>query len=302
MPTQNNIRIIARLDIKGPHVVKGIHLEGLRVLGDPAYFARRYYEMGADELIYMDVVASLYNRNSLHQIIKRAGRELFIPMTVGGGLRTIDDIREVLRSGADKVAINTAAIRNPGIIKEAANKFGSSTIVVAIEAIRQSDGRYLAFTDNGREYTGVDAITWARQAEEYGAGEIMITSVDREGTGEGFDIELVKSLAGSISIPLIAHGGAGSVEDIHRVIAEGGADAVAIASIIHYDLITKEVTAVDTTQEGNIEFLKKNSGFIKIRPASIAKIKAYLKDNGIVCRPVSWYEESYSAKFEGHGQ
>src|SRR3989338_3631035 len=176
-----NIRIIPRLDIKGQNLVKGIHLEGLRVLGKPEQYARHYYEAGADELAYMDVVASLYNRNSLHYIISRTAREIFIPLMVGGGLRTIDDIRSVLRAGADKVSINTAAINNPQIISEAANIFGSSTIVVAIEAIKEKNGRYLAYTDNGRQFTGIDVMEWAKRVEELGAGEIMITSVDREG-------------------------------------------------------------------------------------------------------------------------
>jgi len=180
----NNIRIIPRLDIKGPNLVKGIHLEGLRVLGKPADFAHYYYENGADELFFQDTVASLYNRNSLHEIITKTAKEIFIPLTVGGGLRNIEDIQSALRAGADKVAINTAAINFPEFISEASQKFGSSTIVVSIEAIKNSDNKYLAFTDNGREYTGVEVVSWARKVEELGAGEIIITSVGNEGTGE----------------------------------------------------------------------------------------------------------------------
>ena len=153
-----NIRIIPRLDIKGPNLVKGIHLEGLRVLGRPEDFAKHYYEEGADELIFQDVVASLYERNSLHEIISRTAKNIFIPLTVGGGLRTIEDIKQVLRAGADKVSINTAAVKNPTFIKEASLKFGSSTILVAIEAIKQSDGNYFAFIDNGREETGLEVV------------------------------------------------------------------------------------------------------------------------------------------------
>lgn len=203
------IRVIPRLDIKGPNVVKGIHLEGLRVMGSPSEFARYYYETGADELIFMDVVASLYERNSLHSIISETAKSIFIPLTVGGGLRNLDDIKQVLRAGADKVCLNTAVIKNPEFIKQAALKFGSSTIVVAIEAVKQSDGKYLAYTDNGREFTGVDAIKWAEHVAELGAGEIVITSVDREGTGEGYDLDLVKMIATNVSVPVIAHGGAG---------------------------------------------------------------------------------------------
>ncbi len=177
------VRVIPRLDIKGPNLVKGIHLEGLRVLGKPEDFAQYYYEQGADELLFMDVVASLYERNSLHDIISQTAKKIFIPLTVGGGLRTIEDIKNVLRAGADKVSLNTAAIKNPQIIRDASRKFGSSTIVVAIEAIKEADGTYRAYTDNGREHTGVEVVSWAKQVEELGAGEIIITSVDKEGTG-----------------------------------------------------------------------------------------------------------------------
>lgn len=234
-----NIRIIPRLDIKGPNLVKGLHLEGLRVLGKPEDFARYYYENGADELIYIDVVASLYNRNSLHEIITRTAQQIFIPLTVGGGLRTLDDIRDVLRAGADKVSLNTVALKNPKIISEASQKFGSSTIVVAIEAIKQPDGSYFAYTDNGREYTGVEVLGWARKVEQLGAGEIMLTSVDREGAGRGFDIELTKMVADAVSIPVIAHGGAGKVEHVCEVLLKTEVNAVAISSILHYDFIKR---------------------------------------------------------------
>ena len=196
------VRIIPRLDIKGPNLVKGIHLEGLRVLGKPERYARHYYEQGADELLYMDVVASLYQRNSLLDIVTRTAREIFIPLTVGGGLRTIDDIRTVLRAGADKVSLNTAAIRDPGLIREAALRFGSSTITVSIEAIRKPDGSYEAYTDNGRERTGVDAFDWAIRAAELGAGELIVTSIDREGTGKGFDLGSPEELPSRSLSPL----------------------------------------------------------------------------------------------------
>ena len=183
----NNKRIIPRLDIKGPNLVKGIHLEGLRVLGKPEDFAKLYYDQGADELIYQDTVASLYKRNSLSEIISRTLEDVFIPITVGGGIRSLADINKVLRAGADKVCINTSAIENPEFITEASREFGSSTIVVAIEVCFQKDQKYLAFTDNGREYTGVDALEWAKKVEQLGAGEILLTSIDNEGTRKGFD-------------------------------------------------------------------------------------------------------------------
>lgn len=278
-----NIRIIPKLDIKGPNLVKGIHLEGLRVLGKPDQFARFYYENGADELVYMDVVASLYNRNSLHDFIEKTAREIFIPLTVGGGLRTIKDIRDVLRAGADKISLNTAAIKNPQIIKESSKKFGSSTVLISIEAIKQTDGRYLAYTNNGREYTGVEVLGWAKQVEELGAGEIMLTSIDREGTGYGYDIELTKIVASTVSIPVIACGGAGKIEHIEQVISAGRADAVTIASMLHYNFIQNKVE-INIENEGNVEFLKSGKSYSRVEPAGLHEIKEYLYKNGLRIR------------------
>jgi len=277
------VRIIPRLDIKGPNLVKGIHLEGLRVLGKPEDFARYYYENGADELMFMDVVASLYERNSLNDIISRTAKEIFIPLTVGGGIRNLDDIKNVLRAGADKVSINTAAIKNPNFIKEAALKFGSSTIVLAIEAIKQSDGKYLAYTDNGREHTGIEVIEWAKRGEELGAGEIVITSVDKEGTGLGFDIELIKSVSNAVSISVIAHGGAGKIKDIEEVF-ENDVSAVALASVLHYKTITLLQEHQANKEEGNVEFLKSRKGFSKIEALTIQQIKSGITEKGIKSR------------------
>jgi imidazole glycerol-phosphate synthase subunit HisF len=281
MPT---VRIIPRLDIKGPNVVKGIHLEGLRVMGKPSELAKYYYEQGADELIFMDVVASLYERNSLHSIISETAKHMFIPLTVGGGLRTIDDIKNVLRAGADKVCLNTAAINNPQLIKDASRKFGSSTIVIAIEAIKESDGRYLAYTDNGREHTGIEVTEWAMKAAELGAGEIVITSVDREGTGEGFDLPLVKKISTIVSVPVIAHGGAGNVEDVKKVISEGKADAVTIASLFHYHYIKNIERNSDKNVEGNVEFLNQKRDYHTFKTCTIRELKEYLSEHGISCR------------------
>ncbi len=281
-----NIRIIPRLDIKGPNLVKGIHLEGLRVLGRPEDFAKHYYEEGADELIFQDVVASLYERNSLHEIISRTAKDIFIPLTVGGGLRTIDDIKQVLRAGADKVSINTAAVKNPEFIKEASLKFGSSTIVIAIEAIKQSDGKYLAFIDNGREHTGLEVVTWAKQAEELGAGEIIITSVDKEGTGEGYDIELIRKISEAVSIPVIAHGGASDPENLKNAVNRGLANALAIASIFHYRIAEKLNTNKEYSVEGNNNFLKSGKTFGMFQTSDIQKIKYYLINENISCRPI----------------
>ena len=277
-------RVIARLDIKGPNLVKGIHLEGLRVLGRPEDFARYYYESGADELMYMDVVASLYERNSLKDIIARTAREIFIPLTVGGGIRSITDIREVLRAGADKVSLNTAVVHHPGLITEASRIFGSSTIVVTIEAIKNPDGNYYAYVDNGRETTGIEVVSWAKRVEELGAGEIVITSVDREGTGEGYDLELTKKVSSAVSVPVIAHGGAGKPSHVRDVIEEGGADAVAIASIFHYETIRHTGRPFPCANEGNTEFLQKKKAFSPIQPASVDEVKKELFYHLVPCR------------------
>jgi cyclase len=281
-----SIRVIPRLDIKGPNLVKGIHLEGLRVLGKPEDFARHYYEAGADEMIYQDVVASLYGRNSLHQIVARAAESTFIPLTVGGGLRSVDDIRNVLRAGADKVSLNTAAVNDPDLISRAARTFGSSTIVISIEAIRQTDGRYLTFTDNGREHTGAEVISWAKRVEELGAGEICLTSVDREGTGRGYDTDLIAQVAHAVSIPVIAHGGAGSVEHVAEAVL-AGASAVAFASIVHYEFVRGYHHSEGHEEEGNTTFLRGDRQFSRVTPVSLQQIKDHLASRGIECRPAS---------------
>jgi cyclase len=278
-----SIRVIPRLDIKGPNLVKGIHLEGLRVLGKPSDFAKYYYDEGADELMFMDVVASLYERNSLHDIISETAKKIFIPITVGGGLRSISDIKEVLRVGADKVCLNTAVIKNPQLIKQASRMFGSSTIVVAIEAIKESDGRYLAYTDNGREYTGIDVFDWAQQVDELGAGEIVITSVDNEGTGKGFDLELVSNLSSLVSIPVIAHGGAGKKEDAVDLLKNGNISSAMISSLFHYHFI-KEFESKGSDLEGNVEFLNQKRNFHTFQPCRINELKSSLIVNQIECR------------------
>ncbi|EZP67969.1 imidazole glycerol phosphate synthase subunit HisF [Pseudomonas sp. RIT357] len=229
----SNTRLIARLDVKGANLIKGIHLEGLRVIGSPNEHALRYYEQGIDELIYMDCVASLYGRNSLSELIKQAAENVFIPLTVGGGVRSADDVAHLLRCGADKVAVNTAAVRNPQLITEIARRFGSQCMVLSIEAKSVSPERWEVFTDNGRESTGIDVVDWAKQAAALGAGEILLTSVDREGTRKGFDLALVQAVTDSVNIPVIASGGMGKAQDAVEVVRMG-ADAVAMADILHY--------------------------------------------------------------------
>lgn len=229
-----SIRLIARLDVKGPNLVKGIQLEGLRKLGDPNEFAKRYYAAGIDEILYIDIVASLYERNSLLDIVERTTADVFIPITVGGGIRSVDDVRQALRAGADKVAINTAAIRRPGLIREVAETFGSQCLVLSIQAKRSGAGSWEAYVDNGREHTGRDVVDWAQEACQLGAGEILLMSVDREGTAKGFDVDLVRQVAPVVSIPVIAGGGMGSPADLVEVVRSGGADAVAMAHVLHY--------------------------------------------------------------------
>ena len=233
-----NIRLIARLDVKGPNLIKGVHLEGLRVIGDPNVHAKRYYEQGADELIYIDCVASLYGRNSLSDIIRDAARDVFIPMTVGGGIRSVEDATNILRCGADKVSVNTAAISQPRIITDIARRFGSQCMVLSIEAKRIGHERWEVFTDNGREETGYDVIKWVKKGVELGAGEILLTSVDQEGTRKGFDVALIRAVTNEVSVPVIASGGMGTPEHLLEVVNEGHADAVAMADILHYGRAT----------------------------------------------------------------
>jgi cyclase len=231
----NKIRLIARLDVKNEYVIKGIHLEGLRKIGDPIVLAKKYYEQGIDEIIFMDAVASLYDRNNLFHIIERACKEVFIPITIGGGIRSTKDIENALKSGADKIAINTQAIRSPELIYEASRIYGSQCIVGSIEA-KKVNGKWMAYTENGREETGVDAVEWAVRLEELGAGELIITSIDQEGVKKGFDIPLLQEISKRLSIPVIASGGAGNAVHIARVVDQTEVGAVAIASLLHYNI------------------------------------------------------------------
>jgi cyclase len=278
------VRIIPRLDIKGPNLVKGIHLEGLRVLGKPSDFAKYYYEQGADELMFMDVVASLYERNSLHDIISETAKSIFIPITVGGGIRTLNDIKSMLRIGADKVSINTAAIKRPEFIREASEEFGSSTIVISIEAVKNTDGKYYAFIDNGREYTGMEVVEWAQRVQSLGAGEIVITSVDREGTGKGIDLELTKSIFESVSIPIIAHGGIGCADDVKSALETDSIDSIAMASSLHYEALKNFNLDFIGRIEGNIDFLLSGRVTSSFDSFNLQDLKKYLHTQSIYCR------------------
>jgi len=232
-----NIRLIPRLDIKAPYLIKGINLEGVRKVGDPRQFARKYYEDGADELLYMDAVATLYGRNSLTDLVEYTAENIFIPLTVGGGVRSLHDVEKLLRSGADKIGINTAATQRPEFITDVSRHFGAQCMVLSIEAKRRREGGWEAYTDNGREHTGLDVLEWAIRGEKLGAGEILLTSVDQEGTRQGFDTELCRTVSEAVSIPVVMSGGMGRTEHLTGVVRDGKADAVAMADVVHYSRI-----------------------------------------------------------------
>jgi cyclase len=229
------LRLIARLDIKGANLIKGVHLEGLRVVGDPQIHAAKYYHDGADEIIYMDTVASLYGRNNLVDVVSRATEHVFVPITVGGGIRSVEDARTLLRAGADKIAINTAAIKEPKLISQLSDVWGSSTIVLSIEAKKTGDKKWEAYTDNGRERTGLDVGQWAETGANLGAGEIFVTSVDQEGTRKGFDCELVAEITKRVDVPVIASGGFGSLDHLSQLVKTAKPTGVAIADSLHYN-------------------------------------------------------------------
>ncbi|PHZ84810.1 imidazole glycerol phosphate synthase subunit HisF [Paremcibacter congregatus] len=230
-------RVIARLDVKNEFVIKGIHLEGLRKVGDPNQLAKNYYGQGIDEIIFMDAVAAYYDRNNLSHIIEKACQDIFVPITVGGGIRSLEDIQTALNSGADKIAVNTKAVQTPDFIKMASQVFGAQCIVSSIDVKRISDQKWEVYVDNGREPTGLDAVAWAQQVEQLGAGEIMLTSIDQEGTKKGFDIELNQIISAAVNIPVISCGGAGTEAHVVGLFQETDVDAAALASVLHYDLL-----------------------------------------------------------------
>jgi len=230
-----SVRVAARIDIKSCDVIKGIHFDGVRVVGVPAEMATRYYAEGADEIIYVDAVASLYGRNNILDMVTEAARDIFVPLTVGGGIRSLADISAALRAGADKVAINTEAIRNPKFLTEAARAFGSQCVVLLVEA-RRRQGWWEAMVDYGRDNTGVDVLKWVVEAERLGVGEVLLTSVDTDGTRSGFDIELMREVRARVDIPVIAGGGCGSPQHVVDLLSAVDIDAVSCASLFHYKL------------------------------------------------------------------
>jgi imidazole glycerol-phosphate synthase subunit HisF len=298
LKSENRIRIIPRLDVKGPNLVKGICFDGYRVLGRPEDFARQYANDMADEIILYDVMASLVQRSFNSEIISRVADELFIPLTVAGGIRSISDIREILLAGADKVAINTAAVKNPELLRDAALIFGSQCIVSSIEAFRHGPDDYEVWVDYGRQPTGKDVFQWAEEVVSLGAGEILLTSIDRDGTGDGFDIALTERLASSVPVPVIAGGGAGQIEDFTELVDGGEVFAVSAASVFHYYLARPtdsrwmsydkpELRMGSDIDSGNIEFINDGYGGLRdtpVQPMSIASLKQGLKSSNFSVR------------------
>ena len=247
-------RIIPCLDVKGGRVVKGTNFVGLRDAGDPVELAATYDLEGADELVFLDITASVEERKAMLDVINKTAGEVFMPLTVGGGISTVDDIRNALRAGADKTSVNSAAVKNPQLIAEGAKLFGSQCIVLAIDARRCGEDKWEVYVHGGRTPTGIDAVEWAKQGVALGAGEILLTSMDADGTKNGYDIPLTKAVSEAVNVPVIASGGAGKLEDFYEVLAEGGADAVLAASVFHYKTFT------------------------------IQQVKEYLRDRGIEVR------------------
>jgi cyclase len=274
------IRIIPKLDIKNGLLIKGVNLEGLRVLGDPYDFAKFYYECGADEICYVDNVATLYGTNNLSKFISRTVKNLFIPMMVGGGIRSVEDIRNALSFGADKVCLNSQIIKTPNLITVAKKVFGSSTLCAIIETVK-IDSNYYISSSNGRDLIKKSPITWARQLEDLGVGEIFLTSVNKEGLKSGFDIGSIEKISSKLKIPVIAHGGAGNFDDIKKLIKNTNIDGVAISSLLHYPAapyFIKNFKNIGNTHY--LQKLKKETKKINI----IKNLKNFLKKNKINVR------------------
>ncbi len=233
-----SVRIIPCLDVHGGRVVKGVKFEELRDAGDPVAVAAAYEQQGADELVFLDITASSDGRRTMVDVVERTADQVFMPLTVGGGLRSVEDVRTMLNAGADKVSLNTSAIKEPSLVLEAARKFGSQCIVVAIDAKRTVEGRWEVYTHGGRNATGLDAVEWARKVASLGAGEILLTSMDRDGTASGYDIPLNLAVSRSVEVPVIASGGAGNLDHLAEVLRDGGASAVLAASIFHFGTFT----------------------------------------------------------------
>ena len=278
---KKTFRIIPKLDIKNGLLVKGINLEGLRVLGLPSNFSKKYYLDNADEIIYLDAVASNYGTNSLNKFVTETAKNLFIPLIVGGGIRSLAEIQRILESGADKICINSAAIENISIIKDASKKYGSSTIISIIETVK-IDNDYFIAKSNGRDLSKINPIDWAKKLEDNGAGEILLTSVNNEGLQKGFDLDLIAKISKKACIPVVANGGAGNFNDIYKLAKNTNADGVAISSLFHYS--TYKLFPMIKTTIGNLEFLKSKNSY-KINKNIIKDLKKFLIKKKINIRP-----------------
>jgi len=274
-----NLRIIPKIDIKNFNLVKGVHLEGLRVLGDPKVFIKHYYDSGADEIIYHDVVASLYGRNQLKELVSRTASDIFLPLTIGGGITSIESIKVMLSSGADRVFANTAFIKNPKLINETVKYFGSSTIIASIETINKN-GDYYCSIDFGREETKIKLDEWLMEVQDRGIGEIIITSIDQDGTGKGFDLKLAEKISKKIHIPYIVNGGFGKLSHFDEVLNCCKPSGIAIGSLLHYGLKNDNL-ALDQ-EEGNKDFILKNKKYFNFGEISLKKIKDHLKNKALI--------------------
>ena len=275
-------RIIARLDIKNDFLVKGMHLEGLRILGYPEFFAEKYFEENIDEMIFQDVVASLYKRNQLASLTNKITKNIFAPITVGGGIRNISDIKEILTNGADRVSINTAAINDRKFIKEAVKIFGSSTITITIETLKVGE-KYEVYTDSGRTETNIDVFEWIKLVQDLGVGEIILTSINNEGTGRGFDLSLYEHASKLCSIPLLAHGGLGNPEDACKLFKSTNIDGIIIASAFHFNYYKELIDCKKIPLQGSTDFLTSRNYNNKFF-FSIKDLKKYLKSKNIKIR------------------
>ena len=274
-------RIIARLDIKNSFLVKGMHLEGLRILGYPELFSRKYFEEGIDEIIFQDVVASLYKRNQLSSLTNKISNNTFVPIIVGGGIRNIQDIKETLINGADRVSINTGAIENKNFIREAVKIFGSSTICISIETLK-IENKYKIFTDSGRTEINKNTFDWIKEVQDLGVGEIILTSISKEGTGKGYDIKLYEEASKITNVSLLAHGGAKNPSDVYEVFSKTDIDGAVIASAFHFNYYKELLDKKDIPLKGSTDFLKKNNNHQIL--FGINNLKEYLKKKKITIR------------------
>ena len=269
-----NLRIIPKLDIKNENLVKGVNLEGLRSLGNPKKFAEIYYSEGADELIYHDVVASLYERNNTPEFIEKTSENIFLPMLVGGGIKNLKEVERILKSGADRIFINTAAINNPRFIDNIIKFFGASTLVVSVEVVKR-DKKFFCRKDFGREQTNLILDDWCKKIQDKGVAEIIVTSIDQDGTGEGFDLDIVKILKKHVHIPYILNGGFSKLKHFEDVLNLDIPSGFAIGSVFHYNQL-KKISDKNDYSDGNFEFIKKQSNYNNFKPLSIKKIKKFL--------------------------